>query len=135
MQLVNYGKVAATFVNRSSGESIRLNERHDSRDIAIQLMPQLSRWHAQRDAYQIMRDDQLFNWQYVLLRESLPMILEKHAVTCQNCGDRVNEFSEVVIDGKTLCKPCAFGAYFTPLAITPELLYGQSTDHQVYSHS
>jgi formylmethanofuran dehydrogenase subunit E len=135
MQLVNYGKVAATFVNRSSGESIRVSERQGSRDIAVQLMPELSTWEAQRDAYQFMHDDQLFHWQPVLLRESLPLIPEKHAVNCQACGDRVNECSEVVIDGKTLCKPCAFGAYFVSLDVIPEPVCAQSTDHPVYSHS
>jgi formylmethanofuran dehydrogenase subunit E len=135
MQLVNYGKVAATFVNRSSGEAIRVSERQRSREIAVQLMPELPSWEAQRDAYQIMRDDQLFNWQHVVLRESLPLIPEKHAVTCPNCGDRVNEFSEVVIDGKTLCKPCAFGAYFSPLEIIPQPACEQSADHRVYLHS
>lgn len=119
MQLVGYGKVAATFVNLRSGEAIRISERHESREIAAQMMPKLPIWEAQRDAYQITPDERLFCWQPVALRQPLPAFGEKHSVSCENCGDRINESCEVNFGGKTLCKACAFGAYFIPSDFQP----------------
>ena len=135
MQLMDYGKVAATFVNLRTQEAIRISERRDSRDIAVRIMPSsLSAWEAQRDAYQIMEYDQLFRWQSVRLNQPLPLIPDKHAIICESCGDRVNEHREVVIEGKTLCKLCAFGAYY---AADSETILSPSKlpDHLVCSHS
>jgi formylmethanofuran dehydrogenase subunit E len=112
MQLVGYGKVAATFVSLRSGAAVRVSERHESREIAAGMMPHLPIWEAQRDAYQIMSDERLFCWQPVRLTQPLPVIPEKHSTSCQTCGDRINEHCEVTVAGKTLCRPCASGAYF-----------------------
>jgi formylmethanofuran dehydrogenase subunit E len=61
---------------------------------------------------QKLPDDRLLRWQSVKLSTPLPIIPEKHAVTCSQCGDRVNEHQEIVFQGATLCKACAFGAYY-----------------------
>jgi formylmethanofuran dehydrogenase subunit E len=134
MRLVGYGKLAATFVLRSSDDAIRVSERYVSRDIATGMMPELSPWKAQRDAYQIMSDDQLFHWQSVLLKECLPVIGKKHSVTCQQCGDRISEHAEVIADEQILCQICAGDAYFVPKKTT-SLGVVQPPDHRVYSHS
>jgi formylmethanofuran dehydrogenase subunit E len=113
MRLEEYGKVAATFVNLRTKQAIRISERHDSRETAIQLMPSTaSSWVAQRDAYQIMSYEQLFHWQSVRLGEPLPVMANKHAVHCERCGDRIHEYCEVIEAGQTLCKACALGAYY-----------------------
>jgi formylmethanofuran dehydrogenase subunit E len=117
MRLVGYGKLAATFVLRSSGDAIRVNEQYESRNVAMAMMPELPPWKAQRDAYQIMPDTQLFRWQSVLLDESVPMIGKKHSVTCQKCGDRISEHPEIMSDGQTLCQICAGSAYFVPINV------------------
>lgn len=135
MRLMGYGKVAATFVNLRNREAIRLCERKRSRDIAVQLLPDLPSWEAQRDAYQMMPDEQLFHWQPVLLRAVLPKIAEKHAVNCHNCGDRVNESSEIIVEGQPWCKACAFGAYFISDGIMSGLNHAQLPDRQAYSGS
>ena len=133
MRLVGYGKLAATFVGLSNSQTIRVSERYESRETAMQLMPELSRWEAQRAAYQIMPDDQLFRWQPVFLREPPPGIKKKHSATCQSCGDRISDYAEIVIDGKTLCQVCADGGYFVSAEITPDLERPQPLDHLVYS--
>lgn len=134
MQLVNYGKLAATFVSCRSGEAIRITERYESRDLAVILMPDLSPWKAQRDAYQIMPDDQLFRWQSVLLKQPPPIMGKKHSVTCEQCGDRISEHAEALIDGQTLCQICAGNAYFAPMA-APETIFAPPLNLPVYSHS
>jgi formylmethanofuran dehydrogenase subunit E len=121
MRLVGYGKLAATFVNRKSGEAIRVSERYESRESAAELMPEMSRWEAQLAAYQIMPEQELFRWHPVLLKESLPIMRPKYSVTCQHCGDRISDHAEKVIDGQTLCQICAVGAYFVPVGINPQV--------------
>jgi formylmethanofuran dehydrogenase subunit E len=113
MQLIKYGKLAATFVHRKNGDALRICERYQSREIASHMMPERSRWEAQLASYQTMPDEQLFCWQPVLLKESLPVIGAKHSATCQNCGDRISDHAEKIVDGQTLCEICAVGAYFT----------------------
>ena len=114
MKLVDYGKLAATFVHLPTNRALRVRENQSSRAIAIKMMPHLhSTWEAQLQAYQIMSDEQLLLWDEVKLSEPSPRILKKHAVTCANCGDRVHEHCEVVVDGRTLCKACAYGAYYS----------------------
>jgi formylmethanofuran dehydrogenase subunit E len=112
MRLVGYGKLAATFVRRSNGEAIRVSERYESREIAMQMMPELSPWEAQRSAYQIMCDNHLLCWQSVSLKEPLPIIGPKHSAICQQCGDRISDYAEMIVDGQTLCQICAGAGYF-----------------------
>ena len=113
MKLLEYGKVAATFVHLPTHRALRVRENPASRALAVQMMPHLhSSWEAQQQAYQVMADEQLLCWDEVSLAEPPPTILKKHAVTCAQCGDNVHEHCEVMLNGKMLCKPCAFGAYY-----------------------
>jgi formylmethanofuran dehydrogenase subunit E len=117
MKLIHYGKVAATFVNLKTQSAVRVSENQNSRDVAVRMMsPHISAWEAQLQAYQSMSESSLLSWQPVELRTPLPQILEKHCVVCETCGDRINEHSEVVIDQRILCKACAHGSYYQPLA-------------------
>ncbi len=126
MQLMDYGKVAATFVNLRTREALRVSENPRSRQIAVDLSaPGQSKWQAQLESYQTMPDESLLCWQPVRLSYPLPMIPDKHATLCDHCGDRINEHCEVTLHGQTLCKACAFGAYYQPLESesgdTPEI--------------
>lgn len=114
MRLLDYGKVAATFVHLPTNRAIRVRENQSSRVLAVQMLPEApSSWQAQRQAYQDMDDEKLFLWDEVKLSEPLPRILKKHSVVCANCGDKVHEHCEVIVDKHTLCKACAYGAYFS----------------------
>ncbi len=113
MQLVPYGKIAATFVNLITGQAVRVCEHPHCRETAIGLLPdEPSSWTAHLKAYQIMSDEQLLSWQSVELLTRLPEIPGKHAVTCNQCGDRVHEHCEVQINDMLFCRACAYGAYY-----------------------
>lgn len=113
MQLVPYGKVAATFVDLRSGAALRVSEHPNSRNAAVALPSDAATsWEKQLHGYQVLPDEALLRWQTVRLEKPVPVIPEKHAVTCSQCGDRVNEHQEVMRDGQPLCKACAFGAYY-----------------------
>ncbi len=123
MQLMTYGKLAATFVNLQTGSALRVREHPQSRQHAVQLMSHLPTWEAQREAYQVIPDDQLFEWEWVKLLTPIPSIPDKHCVYCEVCRDRINEHCEVTIFSQVLCKACAYGAYYQPIQVeTPALL-------------
>jgi formylmethanofuran dehydrogenase subunit E len=110
MQLVPYGKMAATFLDLETGQAIRVCENPQSRETAVALLPDIpSSWMAQRQAYQVMADDLLLAWRPVRLPEAPSRPQGKHSVTCERCGDRVHEHAEIDCDGAVLCKPCAYG--------------------------
>lgn len=113
MQLVPYGKVAATFVDLRTGEALRVSENPTCREAVVSLVRDAeSSWHTQLEGYQVLPDEMLLRWQSMKIATPLPLIPEKHAVTCQQCGDRVNEKQEVMREGVALCKACAQGAYY-----------------------
>ena len=113
MQLIDYGKLAATFVHLPTNQALRVRENQSSRTLAVEMMSQLhSSWEAQQQAYQVMADEQLLSWDEVTLFVPPPKILKKHAVTCTLCGDKVHEHCEVIMEGRALCKPCAYGTYY-----------------------
>jgi len=114
MQLIDYGKLAATFVHLPTNRAVRVSENQFSRALAVQMMPDAhSSWEAQQRAYQFMPDEQLLSWDEVSLSIPPPKISKKHAVFCDTCGDKVHEHCEVLVENRTLCKPCAYGAYYS----------------------
>jgi formylmethanofuran dehydrogenase subunit E len=115
MQLMDYGKLAATFVNLETGEALRVCENPQSRQYAADMLPALDSWEAQRDAYQTMPEAFLLQWQSVKLQAPLPSIPQKHSVHCEVCGDKVNDHCEVTNGSQMLCKACAYGAYYQPI--------------------
>jgi formylmethanofuran dehydrogenase subunit E len=113
MQLLPYGKMAATFVDMETGRALRVREHPDSRQTGACFLPEItSPWTAQLHAYQIMPDELLLSWQAVVLTAALPKMAGKHKVACKACGDLVHEHCEVLLNGLTLCKACADGAYY-----------------------
>ena len=112
----DYGKVAATFVNVNAGIAFRVVARDDSREAASQYAPEgLSRKEAQTHAYRVMPDDKLFNIMEVRVEipaHDLPGPPVSR-VTCEACGEGVNDRREILAEGRTLCLACAYGAYYT----------------------
>jgi formylmethanofuran dehydrogenase subunit E len=113
MQLLPYGKMAATFADRVSGLALRVWEHPACRDRAMELEPgAASPYAAHLQAYRRMPDETLLAWQPVQLREPLPEPPAKHSVVCERCGERIHEHAELECDGLTLCRGCAGGVYY-----------------------
>ena len=115
LRLMDFGKVAATFVDTQTEYAIRVWPSSLSRRRAADYVPNArSRWHAQLEAYQIMTLSELFNVQEVCLNLSLAEIISRPGVrvTCARCGEEIINQREVVIGGETLCRPCAKGGYY-----------------------
>ncbi|MBZ5668595.1 MAG: TraR/DksA C4-type zinc finger protein [Acidobacteriia bacterium] len=110
----DYGKVAATFVDLETERAVRIVARDDSRERANSMFPALSDpYEAQLEAYRLMGDEELFTLQRVRVAlgpADLPGRPRSH-VSCESCGEGINDGRERRIDGRVLCRPCAGEGY------------------------
>jgi formylmethanofuran dehydrogenase subunit E len=115
LKFVDYGIMASTFINLETGKAFRVLSTEEARDLAAQYAPEVAgKYPQQLEAYKKMPDSVLFRVQEVEVRLSefdLPGPT-KRKVPCDNCGQVVRDHREVVIDGSTLCYPCAHGGYY-----------------------
>jgi formylmethanofuran dehydrogenase subunit E len=114
----DWGKVAATFVDVSSGKAIRIAAKESSKDIARQLHPEITDKNQQQMlAYREISDDNLFSTQWVkvaLPPEEFPGY-KGERVVCEVCGEGINFRREVRTEEKVLCRSCAGESYYQPL--------------------
>jgi formylmethanofuran dehydrogenase subunit E len=115
LKYMDYGIMAATFVNLESGKAFRVISTEEARDLVPLYAPAVQGKALQQvEAYQRMPDSVLFRVQEVEVRLSpydMPGPTSKKTV-CAHCGQVVRDHREVEVDGVALCKPCAQGAYF-----------------------
>ena len=118
LKYVDYGKVAATFLNTEPSRSVRVVARDDSREKVSGYAPEIAnKSEAQLQAYMVMPMEELFTFQEVqvtLSEEDVPGRPKKR-VFCQQCGEGINDKREVDLNGKILCRPCAHGGYYRPV--------------------
>ncbi len=118
LKYLDFGKVAATFLNTETGEAVRVVAREDSREMVQNYAPQgMSKKDAQLHAYTVMPDDELFTSTRVRIEVS-EMDMPGHPlrrVKCDDCGEGVNDGREVTLKGKALCRACAGARYYEVL--------------------
>ena len=122
LRVIDYGKVAATFVDTRSGDAVRIAPHPNVRQAAYNHAPKAqSRWHAQLEAYQIMPDAELLVAQPVALSISLTEIISRPGVrvNCELCGEEIINEREIVREGMILCRGCAEPAYYLPVMVFP----------------
>lgn len=115
LKFVDYGIMAATFINLETNQAYRVISTEEARDLApMYARPGLDQRQQQLAAYRVMPDSVLFRVQEVEVNLT-PFDLPgptRCKVTCARCGQVVRDHREVVQDGLMLCRPCAGGAYF-----------------------
>src|SRR5208282_1743420 len=115
MKFLDYGKMAATFVNLKTGRAVRVIAREESRQKAKEYFPEAeNKYEAQLEAYKIMTDDDLFDVMEVLVKinpEDMPGRTLRR-IKCGSCGEYVQDLREVYKDGKVLRRPCADRGYY-----------------------
>ncbi len=123
MKFLDYGKMAATFLNLGTGRAVRVCCRDDARVKAASLFPHIEDRHrAQLEAYKIMPDADLFAVEEVQVRirpEDMPG-RPLRRVACSSCGEHVQDMREVERGGRVLCKPCAEGRYYVLTGVSHE---------------
>jgi len=111
----DWGKMAATFVDVSTGKAVRVAARESSKTLARQMHPEIeSKNRQQMAAYCEMSDDDLFVTQWVkvdLPPEEFPGY-KGERIVCESCGEGINFRREVRRDGKVLCRSCAGENYY-----------------------
>jgi formylmethanofuran dehydrogenase subunit E len=115
MYLIDFGKVAATFVDTVSKQAFRIHPHPDCRTYAARYAPpQADHWHGQLCAYQIMPDEELLVIEPVHLTVSLEALISQpgQRVVCQQCGEEIINGREVVRDDVWLCCACAGQRYY-----------------------
>jgi formylmethanofuran dehydrogenase subunit E len=114
----DWGKMAATFVDVSSGKAIRVAAKESSKALARELHPEIQDKNKQQMlAYREMSDEDLFSTQWVkveLPEEEFPGY-KGERIVCAECGEGINFRREVRRDGKTLCRSCAGESYYKAL--------------------
>jgi len=115
MRWMDFGIMAATFVNLETGKAVRITAREESRELSKKYYPELgNKYQQQLEAYKIMPEDELFAFQEVQVdipecdMPGRPM----RRVQCGECGDYVQDCREVEQDGKILCRACAGERYY-----------------------
>ena len=115
LKLMDYGKMATTFVNLKTGQSVRILARENSRERAKDYAPDIEDvYTAQCEAYKVMSDEELFEVtkvEVLLKPEDMPG-RPLRRIRCDSCGEHVQDMREVYRGGKVLCKPCADGGYY-----------------------
>jgi formylmethanofuran dehydrogenase subunit E len=116
LKFLDFGKVAATFVDLETRRSVRVVARDDSRAKAKAMFPELGNPHRQQlQAYKVMEDSELFvihTVQVDLKEEDLPG-RPRCRVGCEQCGEGINDGRERHVDGRILCRHCAGESYYT----------------------
>lgn len=116
LKFVDYGIMAATFVDLNTSQAFRVISTEQSRDLASVYAPlEPDKVRQQVQAYKIMPDIVMFRVQEVKV-DLTPFDLPgptRRKVTCSQCGQVVRDHREMELNGRILCKPCAGGAYFT----------------------
>lgn len=125
LRLIDFGKIAATFVDTLTEEAIRIYPSLDSRQQAGVLMPNArSRWHAQLAAYQMISDERLFETQHVHLALSMKALISRPRVrvNCSVCGEEIINEREITCHGIVLCRACAGESYYSVVDVTDHSL-------------
>ena len=108
-KLINYGKMAATFINTENGTAFRVNVR--------QVDPHVR--HSKTEIRQALRvpDAELLMSRRVavsLKPEDLPG-KPRRTVNCVRCREKIFDGREALDDGDPVCLACAHGAYYQDL--------------------
>jgi formylmethanofuran dehydrogenase subunit E len=119
LKYVDYGKVAATFLNTEDNRAVRIVALENSRSLADERYPEIDdKRERQFRAYSEAHDDELFKTEIVgvALRDLDKPGSPRSRVICSVCGEGVNDGREVKTeDGSVICRPCHSGTYYSKL--------------------
>jgi len=111
----DWGKMAATFVDVSTGKAIRIAAKESSKALARAMHPEIENKNQQQMlAYREMPEDDLFTKQWVkveLPAEEFPGY-KGERIACAECGEGINFRREVLREGRVLCRACSGEQYY-----------------------
>ncbi len=120
LRVLDFGKVAVTFVDSETGRAVRVAPAPLSRKLAPRYAPEAgSRWEAYLLGYQRMPEEELLVSREVNLSVSLEKLVSKegYRATCAGCGEEIFNEREVIRAGLVLCRACAGESYYNPVSV------------------
>src|SRR6266542_4036679 len=99
LRILDFGKVAATFIDTHTEESIRIIPRREARALSGDYAPAgRNQWEAMLIAYQVMPAPELFIVQHVSLITPLSKIMGRPAMktVCEICKEEIINGREVM---------------------------------------
>lgn len=121
LRWLDFGIMAATFVNLKTGKAVRVTAREEARELAATYCPELAdKYQRQLEAYRVMPEEELFTVQEVTVRIpdcDLPGRPIRR-VQCKQCGDYVQDCREVEQGSEILCRACAGQRYYQAVSST-----------------
>jgi formylmethanofuran dehydrogenase subunit E len=119
LKYVDYGKVAATFLNTRDQRAVRIVALESARTLADERYPEIeNKRQRQFKCYSDASDEELFKTELVSiqLKDLDAPGSPRSRVTCVVCGEGVNDGREVIDgNGDPLCRGCHSGTYYSRL--------------------
>jgi formylmethanofuran dehydrogenase subunit E len=115
LRWLDFGVMAATFVNLETGRAVRVIAREEARTLSASYCPEVvDKYQRQLEAYKVMPLDELFLFQEVTvaIKDCDMPGRPIRRVQCRQCGDWVQDCREVERDGSALCRACAGERYY-----------------------
>jgi len=116
LKYVDYGKVAATFLNTTTKVAVRIVALESSRELANERYPEIeNKRQRQFLAYSEAAEAELFRIETVSveLRDTDMPGSPRSRTICSNCQEGINDGREVSLaDGRVLCRACHAGPYY-----------------------
>jgi formylmethanofuran dehydrogenase subunit E len=116
LHVLDFGKIAATFVDSRDGRAVRIRPHQQARDRWAEFAPDApDRWHGYLAAYQVMPDELLMVAEPVTLTVSLAALIshEEARAICDRCGEEIFNEREIIRGREILCRSCAGQDYYT----------------------
>jgi formylmethanofuran dehydrogenase subunit E len=115
LRLVDYGRVAATFVDIESTHAVRVRPHPQARMRALAYAPDaVDRWHAQLVGYQRMASAELLEVQSVRLTAPASQTIGQpgYYAMCVECREEVLNGREVMTTRGPVCPACLTRPYY-----------------------
>ena len=116
LKFVDYGIMAATFMNLETGRAFRIISTEEARDLASVYAPEIAgKGPRQLAAYKRMPDSVLFRVQKVRINmdECDFPGPTRRKIACSLCGQVIRDRRETLIDNRPVCRPCSGACYFS----------------------
>ncbi|MBU0484434.1 MAG: formylmethanofuran dehydrogenase [Proteobacteria bacterium] len=115
LKWLDYGIMAATFVNLATGKAVRITAREEARELSRKYCPEITdKYKQQLAAYRMMPEDELFKVQNIRIsipEQDLPGRPGRR-IQCAKCGDWVQDFRDIEKEEGPFCRPCIDGRYY-----------------------
>jgi len=122
LRWLDFGVMAATFVNLESGRAVRVTAREEARALSASYCPEVAdKYQRQLEAYKLMPLEELFTFQEVSvdIRDCDLPGRPIRRVQCGQCGDWVQDCREVEREGRIFCQSCSGGRYYQVIEPRP----------------